>query len=439
MTLSRKPLSGMRELTPARKRIESYVIKRLREAGLAYGFEEYETPVLEPLELFLAKSGNELAVKQSYNFTDKGGRKLIMRPELTPSLARMVAASGELIYPVKWMSFPVCYRYERPQRGRVREFMQFNLDILGAPGLQAELEVFLVLRRIMNSLGAGPGQYVIRYSSRKLASCILQRCGMTEEEMDGAYAVIDKKDKIKPDEWEELVRNTIKDDRNADTIMRFASCSDPDAPWLMQAAGGSDALDEIVRFSGMLKDAGISEARFDASVVRGLDYYTGIVFEVMDTGGENRRAICGGGRYDNLVGLFGGQKVTGVGFGLGLLTLELFLKTYHLIPDGISSGHPADIFLAVYSDEERAFAVTLAEKLRDAGVSVEIDITSRNLSKQFKIAGRKLIGYSAVLGPAEVVSGRITLKNMNSGTETECDMSEVPQILMDRSPGREAN
>jgi len=433
MTLSRKPLKGMRELTPARKRVEDYIIKRLRDAGLAYGFEEYETPVLEPLELFQAKSGNELAVKQSYNFTDKGGRKLIMRPELTPSVARMVAALGELIYPVRWMSFPVCYRYERPQRGRVREFMQFNLDILGVSGLQAELDVFLVLRRIMNSLGAAPGQYSIRYSSRRLASEILGSCGMTEEEMAGAFALIDKKDKIKPDEWEELVRKTIRDERNAETIMEFASCGDPDAPWLCEAAGGTEAYTEIVKFSGMLKDAGITEARFDASVVRGLDYYTGIVFEVMDTGGENRRAICGGGRYDNLVGMFGGQKVTGVGFGLGLLTLELFLKTYDLVPDGISGKHPADIFLAVYSDEERDFAVNLAEKLRDTGVSVEIDISCKNLSKQFKIAGRKLIGYSAVIGPAEVASGRITLKNMTSGTQTECEVSEISRILMDKN------
>ncbi|NOQ23270.1 MAG: histidine--tRNA ligase [Candidatus Aegiribacteria sp.] len=439
MTLSRKPLKGMRELTPGEKRIEDYVIKRLREAGVAYGFEEYETPVLEPLELFLAKSGSELAVKQSYNFTDKGGRKLIMRPELTPSLARMVAASGELIYPVKWMSFPVCYRYERPQRGRVREFVQFNLDILGVSGLEAELEVFLVLRRIMSSLGASRGQYVIRYSSRKLASGILESCGITEEEMAQAYAVIDKKDKIKPDEWEELVRKTIKDERNADTIIKFASCSDPDVPWLSEAAGGSEAFDEIVRFSGMLKDAGILEAQFDASVVRGLDYYTGIVFEVMDTGGKNRRAICGGGRYDNLVGMFGGQKVTGVGFGLGLLTLDLFLETYDLMPEGISGKHPADIFLAVYSDGERAFAVNFAEKLRDVGISVEIDITGKNLSKQLKIADRKSIGYIVVIGPEEVVSGRITLRNMTSGIETECEVSEVSGILIDRNLCGEAN
>ncbi len=429
----------MRELTPGEKRVEDYIVKRLREAGAVYGFEEYETPVLEPLELFLAKSGSELAVKQSYNFTDKGGRKLIMRPELTPSLARMVAASGELIYPVKWMSFPVCYRYERPQRGRVREFMQFNLDILGTSGLQAELEVFLVLRRIMNSLGASPDQYAIRYSSRRLALEILRSCGMTEEEMAQAYAVIDKKDKIKPDEWKGLILETIKDERNAGTVIKFASCSDPNAPWLREAVGGTEAFDEIVKFSGMLKDAGISEALFDASVVRGLDYYTGIVFEVMDTGSNNRRAICGGGRYDNLVGMFGGQKVTGVGFGLGLLTLELFLKTYGLIPDGIYGKQPADIFLAVYSDEERVFAVNLAEKLRNFGVSVEIDITGKNLSKQFKIAGRKLIGYIAVIGPEEVASGRIILRNMTSGIETECKVSGVPGILRDSCVGGGAN
>lgn len=429
----------MRELTPGEKRIEDYIVKRLREAGAAYGFEEYETPVLEPLELFLAKSGSELAVEQSYNFTDKGGRKLIMRPELTPSLARMVAASGELIYPVRWMSFPICYRYERPQRGRVREFMQFNLDILGPTGLEAELEVFLVLRRIMNSLNASPGQYVIRYSSRRLASEILEGCGMTEEEMTQAFAVIDKKDKLKPDEWEKLIRNGIWDERKADTINRFASCTDPNTPWLAEAAAGSIAYGEVVRFSGMLKDAGISEAQFDASVVRGLDYYTGTVFEVMDTGSENRRAICGGGRYDNLVGMFGGQKVSGVGFGLGLITLELFLETYGLIPFGISGEHPADIFLAVYSDEERVFAVNLAEKLRDNCISVEIDITGKKLSKQFKIADRKSIGYIAVIGPEEVASGRVTLKDMSSGTETECEVSEIPQILADRSLCREQN
>jgi len=214
MTLSRKPLRGMRQLTPDEKKIEDYIIKKLARAGSAYGFEEYEAPVLEPLQLFKAKSGSELAVEQSYNFIDKGGRELIMRPELTPSLARMVAASGELIYPVRWMSFPVCYRYERPQRGRVREFMQFNLDILGIDRLEAELEIFLVLRRLMNDLGAGSDQYVIRYSSRRLAGEVLESCGMRADKMAQAFAVIDKKDKMKADEWKEWAGSVITDERD---------------------------------------------------------------------------------------------------------------------------------------------------------------------------------------------------------------------------------
>lgn len=439
MALSRIPLKGMRQLAPGEKRIEDYIKRQLSDAGAAYGFEEYEVPVLEPLELFLAKSGSELAVEQSYNFTDKGGRKLIMRPELTPSLARMVAASGELIYPVRWMSFPVCYRYERPQRGRVREFMQFNLDILGVEGLEAELEVFLVFKRIMNGLNACPGHYVIRYSSRELASQVLENCGIKEGEMAQAFAVIDKKDKMKPDEWEKWARNRIANERNADAVIRFALCSDLDSPWLQELAGNSPAYSELLKFTEMLKNAGITEAQFEACVVRGLDYYTGIVFEVMDTGSRNRRAICGGGRYDNLVGMFGGQKISGVGFGLGLLTLQLFLETYGLIPECISDKHPADIFLAIYSNEERAFAVSLAEKLRDKGVSVEIDITGKNLSKQFRTADRKLISFIAVIGPEEVASGRITVKNMSSGNETECTISEIPLILTRSNICREAN
>jgi len=439
MTLSRKPLKGMRQLTPSEKRVEDYITDQLAEAGRAYGFEEYEAPVLEPLDLFRAKSGSELAVEQSYNFIDKGGRELIMRPELTPSLARMIAATGELIYPVRWMSFPVCYRYERPQRGRVREFTQYNLDILGTDGLEAELDVFLVLSRIMKNLNTSPGQYAIRYSSRSLAADVLGNCGMREEEMARAFAVIDKKDKMKPEEWEKWVRNEIADGQNADSIIRFASCSDLADQWLSSSAGSSPAYSELVRFSCMLQEAGVSDAKFEACVVRGLDYYTGIVFELMDTGGKNRRAICGGGRYDNLVGMFGGQKVSGVGFGLGLLTMQLFLETYDLIPKNISVKHPADIYVAVYSDEERSYAVNLAEELRDMGISVEMDISCRNISRQFRTADRKSIGYIAVIGPEEVISGRIQLRNLSSGSETECEISEIPAILKDVNLCSEGN
>ncbi|OPL18320.1 MAG: hypothetical protein AVO35_05600 [Candidatus Aegiribacteria sp. MLS_C] len=422
-------MRGMRELPPPEKRIEDYLVRRIAGAGRAYGFEEYEAPVLEPLELFAAKSGSELAVEQSYNFVDKGGRELIMRPELTPSLARMVAAAGELAYPVRWMSFPVCYRYEKPQRGRVREFMQFNLDILGASGLEADLDVILVLRRIMLGLGATGERFSIRYSSRELASAVLERAGLDPSETPLAFKIIDKHDRMSREEWEDWAVQEMKGVAAADAVIRLASCSNLGSPWLRSIAGDSPAYSEMVRFSGMLESAGVTEARFEAGVVRGLDYYTGVVFELMDTGGENRRAICGGGRYDDLVGLFGGQRVPGVGFGLGLLTLQLFLETYGLLPAELSSSHPADLFLAVYSEGQRDFAVKLAERLRDSGVSVELDITGKSVSKQIRTADRKSIRFVAVVGPDEAGTGELTVKEMATGRETACREEQVAGLV----------
>ncbi|MCD4846787.1 MAG: histidine--tRNA ligase [Candidatus Aegiribacteria sp.] len=429
MALSRKPLKGMRELFPEEKRVEDYIIDQLAKAGSAYGFEAYEAPILEPLDLFLAKSGRELAMDQSYNFTDKGGRNLIMRPELTPSTARMVAAAGELIFPVKWMSFPLCYRYENTQRGRAREFLQFNLDILGVDGLEAELEIFLVLQRIMDGFSAVPGQYSIRYSSRKLASGVLMKSGFTPLEMQKAFAVIDKKDKMPLEKWQKWLQEEIADSSKAEIIMKFASCEGLNSAWLSELMAEDPAYTELLKFSNMLDRAGVASASFEAGVVRGLDYYTGIVFEVMDKGGKNRRSICGGGRYDNLVGMFSSQNVSGVGFGLGILTLKLFLQTYGLIPDDPALSHPADIFLAVCTDEQREFAMNLAESLRDTDISVEMDISRKNLSKQYKIADRKAIRYVVAIGPDEVDSGHVTIRDMNTGENVEVDIPDIRETL----------
>jgi len=415
MTLSRKPLKGMRQLYPGERRVEDYIVSGLTRAGRAYGFEEYEGPVLEPLELFLAKSGSELAREQSYNFTDKGGRELILRPELTPSLARMIAAGGELIYPVRWMSVPLCFRYERPQRGRVREFLQFNLDILGAPSPEAELEVILVLNRLMRGFGAVPGQFEIRYSSRKLASAVLARCGLKAESLEAAFAVIDKRDKLPSEKWESWVREIVGDSAYSEAVIRFSRCRSLDAPWLVQLMAGDESLEELREFSRMLDTAGVEAAVFDPGVVRGLDYYTGIVFEVMDTGSENRRALCGGGRYDDLVGLFGGRGVSGVGFGLGILTLKLFLETYDLLPAILSEAPPVELFIAALSQEQRAFVLNLAEKLRNDGLSVETGLGGKNLRSQFTLADKRCIEFIAVVGPREIEEGRVNLKR--SGRE----------------------
>ena len=429
MPLRKKPLNGMRQLYPGEKRVEDYIVKAVRSAGAGYGFEEYEGPVIEPLKLFLAKSGSELAVEQSYNFTDRKGRELILRPELTPTLARMVAAAGELVWPVRWMSFPVCYRYERPQRGRAREFMQFNCDVLGVSGTEAELELMLVLNRIMSSLGAEPSIYGISYSSRGLAGAVLQAAGMGPELQQAAFGAIDRRDKMDDDAWREYLGDQLRDDRQVEAARRLADCHDPEDPWLRKVAGDTEAYRSIVWLSGKLSALGLDAARFDGSVVRGLDYYTGVVFEVVDKGGRNRRAICGGGRYDDLVGLFGGRKVPGAGFGLGILTLKLFLESYGLIPDEVGAAPPARLFLAVYSEGQRDEAMALSERLRDVGISVETDIAGKKLSSQFRLAGSRGVPYTAVLGPEEVESGSVTLKDMRSGSQEEVPFHRLARRL----------
>jgi histidyl-tRNA synthetase len=428
MALSRQPLRGMRELYPPQKRVEDYIVGVIRRAGMAYGFEEYEAPVLEPLELFLAKSGTELAREQSYHFVDKGLRELILRPELTPSLARMIAAAGELVFPVKWMSFPDCFRYEKPQRGRVREFLQFNLDVLGSADPAAELEVFLVLQRIMRTFGVPDGLYRIRYSSRALAAAALRGAGLTEDETAKAFTLIDRRDKMPSGEWESWVTGTLPGPCGR-SVIEYSRCDGLDAPWLVAAAGGTPAMEELRTFSGMLRASGVGAAVFDPAVVRGLDYYTGIVFEVSDTGGENRRAICGGGRYDDLVGLFGGQKVSGVGFGLGILTMQLFLETYGLIAEGVAGRHPAAVFLAAYSQEQRGIVLELAERLRDAGIPVETDISGKGMKRQFSLAEKRGIGRIVVIGPEEVATGRLTVRCGSDRESYETDFASLAATL----------
>mgnify|MGYP006277420677 CR=1 FL=1 len=429
MPLRKKPLNGMRQLYPSKKRVEDYVSGAVRAACSAYGYEEYEGPVIEPLSLFLAKSGNELAVEQSYNFTDRKDRELILRPELTPTLARMVAAAGELVWPVRWMSFPLCYRYERPQRGRAREFMQFNCDLLGVSGPEAELELLLVLRRVMRSLGADASIFEIAYSSRGLAGEVLAAAGMGPGLQAEAFGAIDRRDKMDDDAWREYLAERLESSSQVEAARRLADCRDPREQWLVESVGDTDAYRRLMWLASRLREQGVECAGFDGSVVRGLDYYTGVVFEVRDTGGRNRRAICGGGRYDDLVGLFGGRKVPGAGFGLGILTLQLFLESYGLIPDHVAQAAAADLFLAVYSSDQRPAAMELAESLRDRGIRVETDVTGKRLSAQFRLAGNRGVRWAAVMGPEEAASGSIGLKEMASGRQVDLPFEKLAEHI----------
>lgn len=415
MSLSTKPLGGMRQRYPEEFRKEKYVTEVLSSCSERAGFEQYDGPVLEPLALFAAKSGGELVGRQSYSFTDRGDRQVIMRPEMTPSLARMVAASGELRLPVRWFSMPLCYRYERPQRGRVREFLQFNIDVLGTEDLAAELEILLVLQNVMRQLGAEPGIYRIGWSSRRFMSDALVRCGVSDQRAKNVFAAIDKQDKMKAEAWSDFLLDACGSREAASLVEKLVSVDSVNDLWLASLMEGSDSFEEVIRFSALLSEAGADSCVFSPGVVRGLDYYTGIVFELMDTGGKNRRALCGGGRYDNLAGMFGNKKISGVGFGMGVLTLTLFLETYNLLPDSIQNTPPADVFIAVFSPAELGTSGFVASKLRECGLQVMLDVSGRKLSKQFTEASRKGIKAVVTMGPDEVAGGYCTVKNLVSG------------------------
>jgi len=427
MDLSTRPLSGMRQLYPADMRIENCIVEKIRLAGAAYGFEEYDAPTLEPVELFLAKSGSELVLEQSYRFTDRGGRNLVMRPELTPSLARMIASGQDIAVPVRWMSFPICFRYERPQRGRVREFRQFNCDILGVRDESADVEVILVLDRIVRSFGACEGTWAIRLSNRELASELLAALGVPASSHQDAFAVIDRKSKLPPEEWSAWGVEKLGTGFGA--VERLTECTGLDDPILDSMLGASRSLGSMRALVGTLREAGLSSVTFDPCIVRGLDYYTGTVFELTDTGGANRRAICGGGRYDNLVGLFGGRPMTGVGFGLGILTLRLFLETYGLLPAELSSRRPPDVYVAVFSPAERDTAFRAAEVMRSSGLTVEMDLECRSLGRQFGTASKIGARFVAVIGPQEVSSGSVSLRDMRTAVQRTMSTAEAVRAI----------
>jgi len=420
----------MRQRFPEQFRVEKFVTDMLSGSSVSAGFQEYDGPVIEPLALFAAKSGGELVGRQSYSFTDRGEREVILRPEMTPSLARMIASSGELQLPVRWFSMPLCYRYERPQRGRVREFLQFNLDILGSSSLASELEVILVLNGIMKSFKAPSSIYRIGWSSRRFMTEALLRCGVKQELHSGVFSAIDKKDKMKEEAWSDyLLQSCGGDKKVAGTVVSLVSVESPSDTWLVDLMAESPALREVQEFDMLLEKTGISSAVFSPGVVRGLDYYTGIVFELMDTGRENRRSLCGGGRYDNLVGLFGAGRISGVGFGLGVLTLTLFLESYGLVPDSVRQAAPADVYIAIASSSVIATAGLLAESLRNSGIRVMMDVSGKKLGKQFSEASRNRITQVITVGVEQAETGIYKMKYLPDGKVTAGSVEELIRIL----------
>ena len=421
--LSTKPLRGMEDYYPSDLRETNWIIDTIRDVAELYGYEEFESPKLEPIEIFAAKSSDELVNEQSFIVENKKGEKLILIPELTPSLARMITAkSQELKKPIRWFSVPTCYRYERPQKGRRREFKQVNIDILGENSLYADLEIFNIIVDIFSEFGATLEQFQIYYNNRRFIDSVCESLlQVPKEKIPLIYKILDKADKMEESEYEKFILDYFQDELIIQGIYKLKEAENLEDLLtkfenIPKEFYDSEGYKELTSFIQLLEEAKISEyCTFSSGVVRGLDYYTGIVYEVYDTGKENIRSIFGGGRYDDLLSLFSDEKITGTGFGMGVLMFSLFLKTYNLIPEEVREKDYTDtVYITLIDEEVSAYALELAQLIRAEDFPCIMDYRFSNLKNQLSKANDLGVLITIIIGPKEMEQNEVTIKNMKT-------------------------
>jgi histidyl-tRNA synthetase len=406
-------LPGFRDFHPEDLAFRHHIESAWRRVALRYGFEEYDGPPLEALELYTRKSGEEL-VGQLYAFTDRGGREVALRPEMTPTLARMVAArAGALKKPIRWFSVPQLFRYERHQRGRLREHFQLNCDLIGEPGPLADAEVIALAIDVMRELGLGERDVRVRLSDRRVLTVLLGEAGIEETLNPAAYQLLDK---IGRGEYQAARQALLGGGASEDAVRRLEAVrairSLPDLETEFPlAAGAAQPLAETWRALEGMGLAGFLD--FDLTIVRGLAYYTGTVFELFDAA-RSLRAICGGGRYDDLLRLLGEVDLPAVGFGMGDVVLGELLRGRGLGP-ALRPG--LDVFLAAVSAEDMAYVLPLAHALRDAGLRVEFPLGAAALGRQLKLAAARDARYVVLVGPDDRARGEVMVRDLATGTQ----------------------
>ncbi len=403
---------GTRDFYPDEMTMHSRLFSSWHSTCRRYGFELYDGPMFEHLELYSRKSGEEIE-KQLYSFNDKAGRLLALRPELTPTLARMVAAKGTTLKrPVRWYSIPRLFRYERMQKGRLREFFQLNMDILGVQDVTADAELIAAAIDMMRDLGFTEKDFSVRISSRTLLESLFLSIGVGQEHLGALYGLLDKKHKITPEEFSIELSSITPDGDHRRRI-----CEVLDIGSLSQAASiNADlpALKELERLFSLLDAYGFTDyITFDIGVVRGLAYYTGIVFELFDHA-RSLRAIAGGGRYDKLVGMYGGPETPAVGFAAGDVVLaELYKEKF-----GVPAILPrSDVFIVSFEQSNYQAVIETARQLRSAGISCEFSLKPCGVGKQMEQANAARSRIAVFVGGVEGAEGKVKIKNMSSGQE----------------------
>jgi histidyl-tRNA synthetase len=415
---------GTRDFYPEEMAFQQFIFSKWQKTCERYGFESYDAPMFENLEIYTQKSGDEIE-HQLYTFEDKGGRKMALRPELTPSLARMVAAKGSALKrPIRWYSIPRLFRYERMQKGRLREFYQLNMDILGVETIDADAELIAAVIGMMTDLGFVATDFKVRISSRTLLEELFTSAGMSKDSFGGLYALLDKKNKISVDEYTHEMELVIADYSVREKIAALFNASSLEE--VISFAGKTPAAEELLQLFDLLRHYGLSEyVVFDIGIVRGLAYYTGIVFEVFDIK-KNMRAIAGGGRYDKLVELYGGLSTPAVGFAAGDVVLGDLLKEKGLTPP---LPPRSKVFIVSFEDVQKPEVISLAQEIRSIGISCEFSLKEGAVGKQLKNANAARCLYTVFMGGDEGVSGNVRVKNMATGSEELVKSTEVATFL----------
>lgn len=429
--LSSQPYKGTRDYYPRDKRVQNYIFATWKRVARSFGYEEYGAPLLEPLEVYTAKSGKELATEQTYAFTDRGDRTVAIRPEMTPSISRMVAAKRqELAYPARLFSVANFMRYERPQRGREREFWQLNVDIFGVDGALPEAEIITMGAQFLKAFGAKDDMFVIKINNRKVIDFMMSRyLGLDMVQSQLMIKLFDRKNKIAAEDFRDQAIEIFGDEAAPEGLKKIAKLlSAKTMDELPEEIRENDDLQEVHELFSLLEKAGVKNTRFDITLMRGLDYYTGTVFEFFDTSPENNRSLYGGGRYDGLVGLFGAEPVSAVGMAPGLTMTELFLQTHNLLPKLPSTTEVYVVVLGKVLDD----AAKLATQLREEGVNVELDFTGRKLDKQLKTAVKKDIPFLVFVGEEELKSELYPFKNTATGDEQKLSFERIVSTVKDK-------
>jgi len=409
-TLSTQPYKGVRDFYPEDMAVQRYIFSHWQHTALKFGFVEYNASILEPADLYRAKGAEnaEMVNEQTYTFIDRGDREVTLRPEMTPTVARMIAHKrGELTFPVRWYSMPNLFRYERPQRGRLREHWQLNCDIFGTTDHSADIEIIALANQLLLDFGATSDMFTIRINDRELMSRLYRALGVEDELITDITRLNDRRDKITPEEYRAALTEITNDETLTEEIILML-----------------DRTDESTDVVLGLSELGITNVVFDKSLARGFDYYTGTIFEIYDTSDENRKAVLGGGRYDNLTSMFGGEPISGIGFGMGDVRLRDFLETHKLLPESL--GKTAPTLIVIPMDQTLTLeAQKIAQTARTSGISATVDNGSRKLGKKIADAAQNGATYLIVVGENEVNTGTFTLKNLTTTVEESGTLTDL--------------